>query len=110
MLGQPVLIVAVAVLADHVEKDGPILLADGLDIGQTFLDVDPRAIFLSQSLINAGQMMIQGNVSRNTWFIPFFMNSSPLLIGFLLIPSHVSSGIHGPSSPPKNTAHEPRTK
>lgn len=53
MLGQPVLIVAVAVLADHVEKDCSILLADGLDIGQTFLDVDPRAVFLSQSLIDA---------------------------------------------------------
>ena len=77
VLGQPILIVAVAVLADHVEKDGSILLADGLDIGQTFLDVDPRAVFLSQSLIDAGQMMIQGNVPRNTWFIPFFMNSSP---------------------------------
>ena len=77
MLGQPVFIVAVAVLADHVEKDGPILLADGLDIGQTFLDVDPRAVFLSQCLKDASQMMIQGNVPRNTWFIPFFMNSFP---------------------------------
>ena len=110
MLGQPVLIVAVAVLADHVEEDGTILLADGLDIGQTFLDVDPRAIFLSQSLIDAGQMMIQGNVPRNTWFIPFFYEFFPLLIGFLLIPSHVSSGIHGPSSPRKKTAHEGRSK